>query len=210
MALDNCYTTLDDVRDRIEGLDDTGEDDLLEEAITSSCRALDEHLGQFFYATDTPTARVFTPLDAWTCYVDPFLTDTGLVVKTDVADDAGYATTWAASDYELDYFGGDWGQSVGAPFDTIRAVAYQTFPVQGRRRRTVQVTARWGWSAPPRNIVEASKILAIDLYSRRNAPFGIATQTIEFGPLRIGRDVLAQVQSLVGRYRRLDRRIGIA
>jgi hypothetical protein len=65
-------------------------------------------------------------------------------------------------------------------------------------------------TADPQNVIEASKILTVDLWKRKDVPFGISTGTIDFGPLRIGRDVMAQVASLLNPFRRADRMIGLA
>ena len=77
------------------------------------------------------------------------------------------------------------------------------------RRRTVEITARWGWAAVPQGIAEAARILSVDLWKRKDTPFGIATGTVDFGGMRIGRDILAQVESLVRTFVRVDRMIGI-
>ena len=65
------------------------------------------------------------------------------------------------------------------------------------RRGRLQVTAKWGWAAVPSVVTEACRILSTDLWKRKHAPFGIQTATVEFGGLRIGRDLVANVRSLV-------------
>lgn len=206
MTVNPLYVSLDAIKTRLGGATIDGGDPQLTTRITSACRAIDVHCGQPFYDFETATARTYRPRSTCRLKVDPFSTTTGLVIKTDVANDGTYSTTWAATDYELDYFGDD----STLAYDTIEAVGGYTFPVYTRRRRTVQVTARWGWAAVPQNVVEAATILSVDLWKRKDAPFGIATGTIDFGGLRIGRDVMAQVASLLQTYVRVDRMIGIA
>lgn len=206
MTLTNCYVTLEDVKTRLGGASIDGGDPQLEQRITSACRAIDVHCGQFFYDSGAASARTFRPRSAVRLKVDPFSTTTGLIVKSDTSDDGTYATTWASTDYEVDYF----GDNPSYPFDTIEAVGSYTFPIYYRRRRTVQVTARWGWSAVPQNVLEAATILSVDLWKRKDTPFGIATGSVDFGGLRIGRDVMAQVASLLQTFVRVDRMIGIA
>lgn len=201
----DCYVTLEDIKTRLGGDSVDGGDTQLGESITSACRAIDDHCLQTFTTATVATARTFTPDDAGLVYVDPFHTLVDFVLKTDTADAGTYTTTWAATDYDLDFFGGDWGQSIGAPYDSIIAVGSYTFPTRNRRRRSVQATAKWGWAAAPQQVVEASRILSVDLWKRKDTPFGIATGSVDFGGLRIGRDVMAQVASLLQRFVRADR-----
>lgn len=210
MTLTNAYVTLEEIRSRLGGQVPADQSSALETAITSACRALDVFCGQQFYDSGSATARTFTPRHHYRLKVDPFSTVTGLVVKTDTAGDATYATTWASTDYEVDYFGGDFGQTMSAPFDTIRAIGAYCWPTANLRVRSVQITARWGWAAVPQSIAEAARILSVDMWKRKDTPFGIQTGTVDFGGLRIGRDVMAQVESLVRSYVRVDRMVGIA
>lgn len=210
MTITNGYVTLDEIRARLGGQVPFDQFPLLESAITSASRALDTYCGQQFFDAGSATARIYTPRDRYRLKIDPFSTTSGLIVKTDTGDDALFATTWAATDYELDRFGGDWGQSTDAPYDTLYAVGDHLWPTANVRRRSVQITARWGWAATPTQIAEAARILSVDLWKRKDAPFGIATGTVDFGGLRIGRDVMAQVESLVRSFVRVDRTVGIA
>jgi len=213
MTLVNAYCALNDVATRV-GIDDFEDDQTLEAAITSACRAMDLAYGQFWYDSGTATARVYRPSSNYYALVDPFSTTVGLIIKTDDDDDGTFETTWTASDYELDLFGGQMANIMSAPYDRINAVGSRLFPpfaaVYPYRRRTLQVTAQWGWAAVPQSVKESAKILAVDLWKRKDVAFGIQTGTVEFGGLRIGRDVMAQVQSLMQPFNRVDRTIGIA
>lgn len=200
---------MDDVRGRA-GIADHEDDPTLDPAINAACRAIDVYCGQFFYDSGAATARTYKPRCATWTRVDPFNTTTGLIIATDTDDDGTYETTWTTTDYELDYFGGDMVHMLSAPYDRINAIGSYYFTQSGARRRTLQVTAQWGWSATPNSVKEAAKILTIDLWKRKDTPFGITTGTMEFGGLRIGRDLMAQVSSLLQPFRRVDRTAGIA
>ena len=208
MTLVNCYCSLVDIGERL-GISDFEDDVTLEAAITSAKNALEYAYGQFWYDSGAASARVFIPASSHHAKVDPFHTTTGLIIKTDDDDDGVFETTWSASDYELEQFGGDMAGMMSAPYDTIRGID-RTFTKYGKRRRTLEVTARWGWAAVPQSVHEASKILAVDLWKRKDVAFGIQTGTVEFGGLRIGRDLMAQVQSLMAPFNRVERTIGIA
>lgn len=200
----DCYVSLEDIKTRLGGNTIDGGDPALEAEIVSACRAIDMHCKQTFTTATVAVARTFEPVDAYTAYIDP-CHEAPTIITTDSTGDATFASTWVAADYELGYFGGDWGQSISAPYDTIRAVGGYLFPTTNLRRRSLRVTAKWGWAAPPQNVVEATRILSVDLWKRKDTAFGIATGSIDFGPLRIGRDALAQVVRLLDPFVRRDR-----
>jgi hypothetical protein len=196
----NAYVTIDEIKGRV-GVSDTQDNPTLDGALSSACRAIDVWCAQIFYDSGAATAKTFRPTDPYCAEVLPFSTVTGLVIKTDTGDNGGFATTWASTDYELDTYGGDYGLTLGTvPYNKIYAVGSYSFPTCNVRRQTLQVTARWGWSTPPEPVKEAAKILTVDLWKRKDTPFGIATGTVDFGGLRIGRDIMAQVSSLLGPY----------
>lgn len=186
----------------------TSEDDSLEEFITSACRAIDDWCGQAFFDSGSASARTFRAGIYNRAKVDPFSTVTGLVIKTDQDDDGTFEVTWTSDDYELERFGGAMADVLSAPYDTINAVGSYYFPTNTRRRLVLQVTARWGWGAVPAQVTTAAILASIDLWKRRDAPFGV--QTTEFGPLRISGDVAAKLHGLLGRFRRYDRVSGIS
>jgi len=208
MTLVNCYCSTKDIGERL-GISDFEDDVTLEAAITSAKNALELAYGQFWYDAGSASTRTFPPSSYWYANVDPFHTTTGLIIKTDDDDDGVFETTWSASEYELVPFGGDMTHMMSAPYDMILGIS-RVFPTYTRRRRTLEVTARWGWAAVPQSVHEASKILAVDLWKRKDVAFGIQTGTVEFGGLRIGRDLMAQVQSLMAPFNRVERTIGIA
>lgn len=206
MALVNVYTTLSAVKDALN-IQSTVDDASLEGFITGACRAIDVWCGQSFYDTGAASARTFRISDECCVTVDPFSTTTGLVIKTDDDDDGAYETTWTATDYELEPFGGDMANLLGAPYDTIHSVG-RYFTTDNRRRLVLQVTARWGWAVVPAQVTSAAELISIDLWKRRDAPFGVTTT--DFGPLRVSNDVVKSLTGLLGVFRRYDRVAGIA
>jgi len=209
VALTNALIAVDDITTRL-GVSDFDDTDTLESAIQSASDAIYVYTGQQFWKTTTASARTYTPSSARCALIDPFHTTTDLVIKTDDNDDGTFETTWTTTEYELDQFGGDMANLMSSPYDSICSLGVRLFPVTGNRRRTLQVTAQWGWTAIPSNVTEACKILAVDLWKRKDVAFGIQTGTVDFGGLRIGRDVMAQVASLLAPFRRVDRVIGFA
>jgi hypothetical protein len=59
------------------------------------------------------------------------------------------------------------------------------FPWLPYGRPGIKVTARWGWSAVPDPVRDATRLLATRLYLRKDAPFGNEGGFSEMGPVRI-------------------------
>jgi hypothetical protein len=201
------YTTFPQVDARRGNRLDPAKAEFIEAKITVASRAIDQWCGQSFTPELSATARTFRPSDPEVCRTDPFWTTVGLVVAVDSGDDGTYATT--ITNYALERFGGDMADVLEAPYDTIETPNY-TLPVRSRRARSVRVTAKWGWAAVPAAVSEACEILTDELYARKDAPFGITANTTDFAGLRIGRDVMAQVASLLTPFRRIERVMGLA
>ena len=99
---------------------------------------------------------------------------------------------------------------MSAPYYKIHAVGSYRFPTSGLRPFHLQTTARWGWAAFPGEVVESSKILAANLWDRRNVKQGVITGTVEFGGIRVPSNVFTEVSYLLQPFRRVDRTAGIA
>jgi hypothetical protein len=172
-------------------------------AVTAASRAIDDHCGRNFSNDDAASARVFPVLSAALAYVDDFHTTSGLVIKTDTDDDATFATTWAAADYELHPLNGRVNGLSGFPYCKIAAVNTYSFPTCNYRRGVLQVTAKWGWADIPDAVFQACLILGQEFMKLKDAPFGVAN-TDAFGVIRV-RDN-ARVARLLEPYVRYDRR----
>lgn len=198
MALGDSYATLTDLKARLD-IADTDDDDRLTAALAVASREIETYCDRQFNDAGSASARTFEPLTAYRLLVDDFSTTTGLVIATDTDDDGAYDTTWTSSDYDLEPAAGQTlGQSAW-PYSRIHAVGDYTYPRCGRRRRTVQVTARWGWSAVPSGVAEACLIAAAELFKAGDAPFGIAGYG-EFGPVRLRMN--SRAMQLLAPYRR--------
>lgn len=196
MALGDSYATLTELKTRLD-IADTTDDDRLTASLAAASREIEAYCGRQFNDAGAASARVFRPAGCTLALVDDFNTTTGLVVATDEGDDGTYETTWAAGDYELEPLNGVVAGLSGWPFYRIRAVESRTFPTV-RRRATVQVTARWGWTAVPAPVKEACLMIAAETFKSGDAPFGVAGFG-EFGAVRLRMNTRAQ--SLLAPYR---------
>lgn len=184
MAVVNGYCSVDQLR---EHLGDTGSKidiDLLERSITSASRAVDTFTGRRFWQDGTVKTRTYRPKDYYLTSIDDVSTIVGLVIKTDESLDYTWTTVWDTGDYDLLPDNADQGEAAYAWWK-IAAVGDFTFPVSSTRR-TLQVTAKFGWSAIPADVEYATLLKAAALFRRKDAPFGIAGVG-DFGPMRITR-----------------------
>lgn len=181
MALGDSYATVDELKARFDGLNDSNEDVRLGDALASASRGIDQFCGRQFNKATSATARVFHPANRCRAEVDDFHTITGLVVKTDSGNDGTYETTWAAADYQLEPLNGIVDGELGWPYSTIRAVGSRYLPCS--RRAPLEVTAQWGWAVVPAKIKEATLVLAEDIFKLASTPFG-AGGFGEFGRIR--------------------------
>lgn len=196
MAVTNGYTTVADVRDH---LGDTGSKldlTLLERAINSASRAVDNYCSggrprwRRFWPDTVASARTFRVDDSRVAWIDDLWDASSVVIKTDDDDDGTYETTWDTTDFQLEPLNG--GSSDGVPyaFYLITALNQRLGLLTTRQfnrvesRAALQVTAKWGWSATPDEVQLATILLAVKLFKRKDAPFGVAGMN-DFGAVRI-------------------------
>lgn len=197
MALGDSYATLDELKARLGGLEDTDDDVRLTASLTAASRGIDHFCQRQFNKTTTASARLFYPVSRCRAEVDDFHTTTDLVIKTDESNTGTYATTWTATDFQLEPLNGIVDGEAGWPYSTVRAVGSRDFP-RCARRAPLQVTAQWGWAAVPANIKEATLVLAEDIFKLADTPFG-AGGFGEFGRIRAREN--PHVVMLAGAYR---------
>lgn len=189
MAITNGYTTLSDLKARM-GITDTTEDALLEAAITAASRAIDDWTGRRFYAaTET---RYYSADNVYLLSVDDLLS-----VDTLKIDDGSrtYATTWAATDFELEPANTDPKTRIA-----VTPQGRYTFPWH---KRSVEVTGSFGYSATaPAPIQEACLMLAARYFRRKDAPLG------DFGGGGVGEGSIAgidpDIRAILAPYRRIE------
>lgn len=200
MAVTNGYCTALELRDHLQDPGAKLDADLIDKAINSASRAIDNYTGRRFWQDATVQTRTFRPMESEIAWVSDISTTTGLIIKTDTGGDYSWSKTWLTTDYDLEPENADLDQTAYAWW-RILAVGDEAF-IPSRLRKTLQVTARWGWSAIPDAINEATILKASQLFQRKNAVFGIAGFG-EFGPMRITRKD-PDVIELLGGYVRYD------
>jgi len=201
VAVTNGYCTVAELRTQLGDGTSTLPLADLERAINATSRAIDRHTGRRFWQDPTAQTKVYRPDDAYMAWVHDISTTTGLIIRTDTTGDGSWATTWTSDQYQLEPLNAD-GESTAYAWWRITAVDTELFPVHVYRT-TLQVTAKFGWSAVPDEVTEACLIRAAALFKRKEAIFGIAGEN-SFGTVRISRRMDPDVMDLLGPYIKLS------
>ena len=178
MAITNGYCTQNELKGFV-GIptSDSGDDDLLDDAVNAASRQIDACCGRIFYAQGSATARKFFTNDPYRLRVDDISSETGLVVKLDDDDDGTYEVTVASSEFQLLPINGVVGGILISPFYIIELFSggSQEWPMDfSSNRPRAEVTAKWGFPSVPEQIRQATLMLASELFAMRNAPLGVA------------------------------------
>lgn len=193
MTISNGYATLQDVKASLR-LSDTYDDALIELAIESASRAIDQYTGRYFYSSGTAT-RLFVA-ESWDVVnIDDAISVS--LVETNLNDNWG--TTWAASDYQTEPLNGVSDGIPGWPITKLRAIDNYAFPIY-RGEALVRVTGSWGWSTVPTAIKQATVLQAARVFKRNDSPTGILSSP-DLGFIRIGTKLDPDVAILIDAYR---------
>lgn len=179
----NGYCAVEDVRSQLTDTGSQLDTAALERAINATSRAIDKYCGRRFWKDAAPVARVFEASDPHVLSVNDIASAAGLLVEVDSSGDGAFATTWASSDYQLKPLNAD-ADGGAYSWSEIATAGGRCFPWFRNGRPGVRVTATWGWSEVPDQVVSAAILKAVGLFMRKDAPFGVAGFN-EFGPVRI-------------------------
>jgi hypothetical protein len=206
------YNTTDAIKTYL-GIGGTENDTNIADAVAAATRDVNSFCGRRFDqdvdvdGDPSATARTYAPTNPTLAIVDDISTLTDLVVKTDEDDDGVFETTWTiGTDFELEPANGVGPNGAsGWPYWRIVAVGSKCFRVV--TRRTLQVTAAWGWAAVPADVKQAHRLLAAGIYKRKYAPFGVAGYGADGLLVRVRED--PKVEELLHIYRRASARRGL-
>jgi hypothetical protein len=179
MAITNGYATLAELKASAR-ITDTVDDGLLELALESASRQIDQVCERNFYNAGTAT-RIFAARDSYLTEIDDLISISSL--KTDPEADGIFTITWQPSDYVLEPLNGISG-GIPQPFTRIRARDEYLFPVVNDEP-LVEVTGVWGWTSIPTAIRQATVLLASRMFKRNDSPLGVAGFG-DLGVIRVG------------------------
>lgn len=196
MAITNGYATLAQVKAALR-ITDNIDDSLLEMAVESASRAIDQYCNRVFYKTGTVT-RYFAPRDSYLCDIDDLVSLTSLYTNSDDTQ-SSYDIQWSSEDYQLEPLNG-YADGQPTPYTRIRAIGAYTYQLLDGEA-SVKVTGVFGYDAVPISITQATVIQASRIYKRLDSPLGIISG--ELGAMRVGTRLDPDVAQLVDSFRKI-------
>lgn len=205
------YISLDDLKRHLripgnyDGTLNSAEDDVdnipLNLAISTASRAIDTSTSRQFGLMDSAHSMYYTPYfdskrQRYAVAMDDLMTTSGFVVKYDSTGNGDYTETVDSSDYRL------WPYNAaekGKPWTHIMFDVGTSVPL---REAAIEATGRFGWSAVPDAIKQATLLQAARFFKRRDSAFGVAGSPENGSELRLLNRVDPDVEVAVRDYRR--------
>jgi hypothetical protein len=206
MALTNAYCTVAQVKASLR-ITDSIDDALIENAINSASRFIDEYCSRVFYNMGSGS-RFYAATDPYFCPIDDCQSVTQ--IATAVTSNGNYDTIWANptsgennGDYQVEPLNAAYPtDGIVAPITGIRALWRYLFPTIGGNA-LVKVTGTWGWASVPAPIETACIIQAARLFKRNDSPTGVMGMG-DMGIIRVGNQLDPDVRMLIEGYRRIS------
>jgi hypothetical protein len=194
----NGYAALNDLKTALR-IQDGVDDSLLEIALESASRLIDEYTMRNFYNAGTAT-RVFVPSDDDCVAIDDAISISSIAVSTLL--NKTFDQTWTTAEYQLEPLNNVVDGLSGWPYTRIRAVGVWEFPYdEDDEIATVQVTGVWGWSAVPTAVKQATIIQAMRIFKRLDSPLGVISSP-DTGYFRVSSRIDPDVAMLLNSYRK--------
>jgi uncharacterized phiE125 gp8 family phage protein len=193
MAWAPDYVTAADLKAYLR-ISDVVDDAQVALAITAASRAVDRCTNRQFGLVAAPEARVYTARwdsdrGRYVIDIDDLMTVTGL----SITGENGVIDVFAKQPGNANLAGVPWTRLVVDP----ASANLPTLKEDG-----VTVTARYGWTTVPVAVQQATLLQASRLFTRRNAPFGVAGSPDLGSELRLLAKVDPDVEVVLGPYRR--------
>jgi len=169
----NEYCTLPEMKaPDVLNFTDTTHDKVLEREIEAISRKIDEYCGRTFYNISSVEARYFTPERYDQLKIDDIYSETDMVVKFDTTNDGTYDLTLSNSDWDL----WPYNPKNGRPWIRLEMTYTNAYSFY-LRRKSVEITALYGWAAIPPEVNQAC-VMQTNRYHRRNQTIlGVAGAT---------------------------------
>lgn len=199
MPVVNGYASLIDLKSALR-IQDSVDDALLEMALESASRLVDEYTMRHFYNAGTAT-RVFVPNDDYVVAIDDAVSISSVAVSTLL--NKTFDQVWTTDDYQTEPLNGVVDGLTGWPITRIRAVGVYEFPYNpDYGDATVQITGVWGWSAVPTAVKQATIIQAMRIFKRLDSPLGVISSP-DTGFFRVSSRIDPDVAQLLNSYRKI-------
>lgn len=183
----NAYCELASLKAALQ-ITDTDSDLELDAARDTASRQIDGLAGRRRFWQDTAVVtRTYYPSESVRVWVDDISTTTGLVVKVDQDDDGTFETTLTINtDFIVEPVNAA-AQYPVRPYESIRLLgnALGAFPCLASGRPSVQVTAKFGWSAVPEPIERACIVQAKNVFKGVDAQNDTIQVSADGFPIRM-------------------------
>ena len=156
------------------GLSGSGQDTNLGYALNAATAAIDAYAGRQFDIDGAVVTRLYDCEYMDYAEVDDIATSTGLIVKTLNADGSVNETLTLNTDYYLAPYNADKVEPVMPFTKIIMAIEKSGKVLPTEHRQGLSVTAKFGFSAVPDAIVQATLIQASRYFQRKNSPMGFS------------------------------------
>ncbi len=197
----NEYASLAELKTALEMSGETFADADLSLALTAASRGIDSACDRRFWLdADANQVRYYTPVNDCLTWIDDLVTLTALAA--DRGGDGTFSESWTVNtDFVLEPLN---AAADSEPFTKLRVHPRGSKRLPCEYPRSVRVTGRFGWSAVPSQVKEATVILASKLMRRaREAPFGVAGVGVEGAAMRIA-TMDPDVKFLIADFRRME------
>jgi hypothetical protein len=200
MTITNGYCDLTEIKDvPVLNISTTSSDTILELIIEGISRSIDNFCGRrFFAASET---RFYTPELPYYLPVDDISTTASFTLYTDDGADGTYENTWVAdTDFELLPYN---AVLDGWPYTSIevKPLGNYRFPIA---RKSVKITASFGFAAVPKPVNRACVLQATRLFKRYITPLGVSAASA-VGEIKLSIPALdPDVTMLLRPYERLE------
>lgn len=201
MAWAPDYVTTPELKEYVR-VSDSEDDAVMAWAITAASRAVDHSCNRQFGLVADPEARYYSPKydqrsGRWRVVMDDLMTSVGLLVAADLDEDQTYAHS--ITNYVLEPVN---AAAKATPWLSLVIGRASTVQPNDPLTDQVKITARWGWSAVPDTVVQATLLQASRLVARRDSPFGVAGSPDAGNELRLLAKVDPDVEVMLRNYRR--------
>jgi len=195
------YCSLSELKASLR-ITDNVDNSLLSQAITSASGWVDGYCSRTFEAAGTASARDYTPSGRYEVLpIDDATSITSVAIDDDL--DGSFATTLRTVDWQAEPLNSRAG-GLTLPYMRLRPLEDGYWPLDVfEHRATVRVTARWGWTATPNAVKQATILQAARLFTRLDSPLGVAGFG-EMGAMRVSRFLDPDVDALLKPYKRFQ------
>lgn len=171
--MSHAYRTVSELKGWL-GLSGSGQDTNLGYALDAATAAIDAYTGRQFDIDAAVVTRLYDCEYMDYAEVDDIATSTGLIVKTLNADGSVNETLTLNTDYYLAPYNADKVEPVMPFTKIIMAIEKSGKVLPTEHRQGLSVTAKFGFSAVPDAIEQATLIQASRFFQRKNSPMGFS------------------------------------